>query len=471
MKKRIAISMFLLIGVLFVSGFGCKKVTPKKYTVNLEIWGLFDSGDAYRDIIEAYKGINPDVGEITYRKMSQETYQQDLIRAMASDQGPDIFLVHNKWIPGFQDKIYPAPAEVLGEQKLRNDFVDVVADDFMANGAVYAVPLSVDSLALFYNKDLFNEAGITSPPKTWEEFIDDARKMTKTDMYGKITQSGAAMGTATNINRATDILSLLMLQNKTEMIDLGKGQAVFNRRTSQGDGSTFSPGENAFNFYTQFANQNSSIVPYTWNPALHYSIDAFSEGTLGMMFNYSWQIDTLAQKSPKLNYAIAPVPQFPDGKIGMANYWGYTVARNRIPSVPANDPESAEKVTNDIRAMEAWKFLTFMTTKSDQAIVTTRNVAGSTQVTNSDFDAAADYLTKTNKPAARRDLIEKQKNDPRIGVFAEGNLIARNWYQIDPDAIEALFSQMIEKVNDGQISVRDAVDFAARNISLMMRGE
>jgi len=470
MKKRILISISLMFGVLFLSGFGCKKTVPKEYSINLEIWGIFDSADVYADIFSAYKDTNPNIGEIVYRKMNQETFQEDLIRAMAAGQGPDIFMMHNRWTPSFADKIYPAPSEILGEQKFRKDFVDTVVDDFMFNGTIYAVPLSVDSLGLYYNKDLFNEAGITSPPKNWEEFMEDARKMTKIDINGQIVQSGAAMGTASNINRATDVLNLLMLQNKTEMVDLGSMQASFNNRTNQGS-DVFSPGENALNFYTQFANQNSSSIPYTWNPKLHYSIDAFSEGTLGMMFNYSWQMDTLAYKAPKLNYAVAPVPQFPGGEINIANYWGYAVAKDRKPSVPENDPASAKKVNNDIRAREAWKFLAFMATKSEQAVVVTKNVAGSTQVTNSDFDAAANYLEKTRKPAARRDLIEKQKTDPRIGFFAEGNLIAKSWYQIDSNAIEALFAQMIEKINSGESSVRDAIDYAAENVSLLMKRE
>jgi multiple sugar transport system substrate-binding protein len=236
--------------------------------------------------------------------MNQDTYKQDLVDAMAAGQGPDILLVHSRWIPNFMDKIYPAPVEIIGEQKMKSNFVDIVVDDFLIDGSVYAAPLSVDSMALFYNKDLFNMAGITNPPKNWDEFADVARRLTKIDENGQIIQSGAAMGTAYNINRAVDVLNLLMMQKKTEMINDVRTAAVFNKRSGAGNNS-YSPGEDAFRFYTQFADQNSSTVPYTWNSRMHYSVDAFSEGTLGMMFNYSWQIDSLALKSPKLNYAIA----------------------------------------------------------------------------------------------------------------------------------------------------------------------
>ena len=454
----------MLAGILTISGCGCKQANPKQYTLNLEVWGLFDSADTYQDIFDTYKKINPNIGEITYRKMSADTYRKDIVDAMASGQGPDIILIHNNWVPSLEDKIYPAPAGILNEQKFRKDFVDVAAQDFIVDGGIYAVPLSVDSLGLYYNKDLFNEAGITSPPTNWDEFIEDARKMTKIDINGQITQSGAAMGTSANINRTTDILNLLMLQNKTDMIDVAGKKATFDKYISQGNAS-FAPGENALNFYTQFANRSSSTVPYTWNPSLHYSIDAFSEGTLGMMFNYSWQMPVIESKSPKLNYAVAPVPQFPDSpQVNFANYWAYAVAKYRTPNLRVPNPA----VTNDVRAAEAWKLLAFMTTKAEQNVAVTASVAGSKQVVNPNFDSAVDYITKTNQPAARRDLIEKQKTDAKIGVFAQGNLIAKDWYQKDPDSIEGLFLQMIDQIDRGQVSVRDALKAAAISVTQMM---
>lgn len=468
LKNKILLSAFLVIGVVVLSGCGCKQANPKKYTINLEIWGLFDDSDVYNEIFDAYRKVNPNIGKITYKKLNVDTYKKDLIDALASGQGPDIFLVHNNWVPSMVSKIYPAPPAILNEQQFRQNFVDVAAQDFILDGLVGAVPLSVDSLGLFYNKDLFNEAGITSPPENWNEFMEDARKLTKIDKQGQITQAGAAMGTAVNINRASDILNLLMLQTKTEMVDIEGKKATFDKYVNRGD-TNYSPGENAWNFYTQFATQGSSSVPYTWNSKLHYSVDAFSEGTLGMMFSYSWQIPVLASKSPKLNYGIAPVPQFPDSpQVNFSNYWAYTVAKNRIPDTTGTAPAAVAGVTNDTRAAEAWLLLTFLTTKSEQPIATTASVAGTTQTTNSNFDPAINYLTKTNKPAARRDLIEQQKSDAMLGTLAAGNLIAKDWFQVDPDSIEILFLQSIDRINRGQTSVKDAIKSAATTVTQMM---
>jgi len=462
MQKKIIVSILLLAGVLVISGCGCKQPNPKQYTLNLEMWGLFDDQDAFNTIIENYKKLNPNIGTITYKKMSPDTYRKDLLEALASGKGPDIFLMQNHWLPSFGNKLVPAPAAIINEQQYRNIFVDVAAQDFIAQGAIYAAPLAIDSLALYYNKDLFNAAGITSPPRDWNEFVTDSRKLTRIDANGQIIYSGAAMGRPANaqegaINRATDIVNLLMLQAKTDMIDLTSGRAIFDQMIAGGS----TPGQDALNFYTQFSDRSSSL--YSWNSRMHNSIDAFSEGNVGMMFNYSWQMATIASKAPKLNFGVAPVPQFSGNPpVNYPNYWAFAVSKNKTPDTAGMDPAiAASTVTSDIRVGEAWKFLTYLTVKSDPALI----IAAGNGKVDPNFDPAVDYLTKTGKPSARRDLIEQQKTDPKMGVFAQGNLIAKDWLQVDPDSTENIFNSMIDQVNRGQSSVQEALKSAAVNVS------
>lgn len=455
-KSRALFAIITIAGLVILSGCGCKQKNSNQYKVNLEIWGFDDTSDTFSEIMEAYRKTNPNIQSIEYKKLSGDTYRKELIDAMAAGQGPDIFVLHNTWLTGFSDKIVPAPKEVISEQKLRKDFVDVVADDFLSEGSVWAVPLSVDSLGLYYNKDFFNAASITSPPKNWNEFIADIGILTKVDNFGEISRAGASLGTAYNINRATDILNLMMLQNGTKMVDKN-GLASFDQSQII-DGKTISSGENALTFYTDFARTGSS--KYTWNKNMHYSIDAFSEGSLAMMFNYSWHVKTIENKSPKLNFAVAPIPQVTGNiPVNYANYWAYGVAKNKISS------KNSANVTNTIRTTEAWKFLSFLATKPEAPIQIQTNTAGSSKTISSNYDPASVYAKKTGKPAARRDLIEIQKSDPKIGVFATDNLIAKSWRQADPDATDVVFSEMIDQVNRGQSTVREALQTAVKRVN------
>ena len=464
MLKKVILASFFLVVVLVLSGCGCKQKSPHLYDLTLEIWGPLDYDAALQEVVDNYIKLNPNIVRVVYKKIALENYQKELLDALAAGQGPDIFLISNSWVPAFTDKIAPAPitadTKIINQQKFNSNFVDVAASDFINQGNIYGVPLSVDSLALYYNKDLFNQAGIAVPPANWNEFIADVIKLTKIDSFGNIVQSGAAMGTAYNINRPTDILNLMMIQNGTEMVD-SDGRAIFERAMANqsGMGSVY-PGEEALKLYTQFADSGSSF--YTWNPNLHYSLDAFSEGTVAMIINYSWNINTIKAKSPKLNFAIAPVPQFENKPpVNLANYWGFVVAKNAT----SKTPENSATVSNDTRVKEAWEFLTYFSIKPDGTFVATSSGGATGQKADPNFDPAVSFLLKTGQPAARRDLIEPQKTDPTIGVFAAGNLMAKTFYRKDASAEEDIFSQMIDSVNKGQSAISDAVKTAAQRVN------
>jgi ABC-type glycerol-3-phosphate transport system substrate-binding protein len=86
-----------------------------------------------------------------------------------------------------------------------------------------------------------------------------------------------------------------------------------------------------------------------------------------------------------------------------------------------------------------------------------------------EIDPTAEYLAKTKKPAARRDIVEEQQNDVRLAPFAYGNLIAKNWYQGNPEAVDGIFVDMIEAVVRGEKSSQDALSTAANRINLLNR--
>ena len=64
--------------------------------------------------------------------------------------------------------------------------------------------------------------------------------------------------------------------------------------------------------------------------------------------------------------------------------------------------------------------------------------------------------------------LEQQKSDPDLGVFATQALAARSWYQVDNSAIESIFAEMIDDVNYGRASVREAIRAAENKVSVLM---
>jgi len=453
MKKKIVAIFTILIFTVSLASCGCKE-QGSNIGLKLEIWGVNDDTDAYGKIFKDYTKINPKIKEVVYRKFSAETYKQELLEALASGKGPDIFMINSTWEPSFRNKIVPAPKEVISEKMYRDNFIDLVSDSFIVDGEIYATPLSADSLSLYYNKDLFAEAGIVNPPTDWNELISLIPKLTEIDSNGNILKSAIAMGTAYNINRSSDILSLLMLQEKTEMASEDGKRVSFS-----GSGGNDSA-KTALDFYTDFARRGA--YAYTWNPNLHWSLDAFAEGRVAMMLNYSWHMQTIRNKSPKLNFTVAPVPQITGyPKITFGNCYGYVVALNKKPVVVGADPSVVIKEESRIR--ETWKFLRYLTLgyiEKEESGKTTL-----TKIADLNSDPTNQYLEKTNSPAARKDLIENQKGIYELGVFAQQNLIAKSWKQINPEAIESIMGEMIDNVNRGRLSSSNAIKTAVARIN------
>ena len=433
-----------LLGSLSAAFPGCK-ADPTKGKAELQFWGVFDDSDAFTPLIQKFNETYGKV-KITYRKETYADYEKDLVDALAAGRGPDIFMIENTWLPKHIDKISPIPETSIysGEESMtikefKDSFVDVAAQDFVFSKKddkgnalpqrIYALPLFVDTLALYWNKDIFNSAGISAPPKTWDEFNQMVEKLTKKDESNNILLSGASMGTVKNINRGSDILMLLMLQTGAEMINAAGNEAIFDKTIISGN-QTFQPGLNSLQFYTNFA--DPSKKSYTWNNNLDYSIDAFAEGKSAMMINYSFHTPTIRAKQPHLRFGIAPIPQPKDAQIDVSypNYWGVTV--------------SASSDAN--KQQYAWIFLKWLTQQPQ----------------------AQQYLDKTKRPTARRDLIDYQQSNLELGVYAKQSLEARSWYEVDNLAIDAIFDDMINSVNNGKLDASQAVSQAASQVSILM---
>ncbi len=470
-KGRFCLAFVVILAMPIFSGCGSQN---QGYKVSLEVWGMLDESVAYGEIINKYKDLNPYIVDIKYRKFSQDTYKQDLLDALASGQGPDIFLMSNAWLPSYENKLEPAPSILVNEQDMNTNFPDVVSADFVDGGRVYATPLSVDSMQLYYNKDIFNAAGITAPPKTWQEFSNDVQLLTKLDAVGNISRFGTAMGTSQNVNRYSDILSLLMLQNGAELPTKKGMVARIDQGSTGQDGVNVQPGEQALGYYTQFARVSllSMVLNpvYCWNSRQLNSIDAFANGNVGMILSYSWQGNNIKNKNPKLNYAVAAVPQVnPSKPVSYANYWGYAVTKNRPTSTTPQKGATIAPITDAIRTHEAWQFLKFLTLKNAGTVTLYNAVTKNSKDFPTTFDPAVSYLKLTNQPAARRDIIDLQKRDATLGVFASGNLIAKSWYQVDPDAIEKIFAEGIDSIDRGDTSLHQALVLMKNRLDTLMQ--
>ncbi len=475
---RCFIRKILFFSLMFVvlSAQACGKSAPPASTggksaeqriqpLVLNYWRVFDEKDDFDEILEEYRASFPHI-EIRYRKLRFEEYEQELLDALAEDRGPDVFSIHNTWMRGYKNKLLPMPSSVImpfqkiigtlqkeivtelttipsiNLRTLKDRYVDVVYDDVVmtdvvkkdnretAQNNIYGLPLSVDSLALFYNRDLLNNAGIANPATTWQEFQDHVKKMSRVDRQNNILLSGAALGTSENIPRSTDILSLVMMQNGTQMTN-DDGYATFHLIPENLREREVAPGVEALLFYTDFANPTK--VVYTWNKDQKNALDAFIEGNVAYFFGYSYNIETVKARAPKLNFDIASIPQIPENPVmNYANYWVETVSKKtRYPD-------------------EAWHFVQFLAKPEN----------------------VEKYLKRSGKPTGHKALIDKQKDDLVVGVFANQVLTAKSWYKgVDAAAAETILRMMIDQVLLGNREINDIINTAASQINQTIGGQ
>ncbi|OGY78757.1 MAG: hypothetical protein A3B74_03135 [Candidatus Kerfeldbacteria bacterium RIFCSPHIGHO2_02_FULL_42_14] len=418
-----------LTSLLVIVFAGCgERITPPE-KVELEYWGVWNEKSEIQKIITDFNAKYSHIS-IKYRKLRYEEYQDLLLTGWAQDKGPDIFAIQNSWVGAYKNFIEPMPQsmtvkrkyikesfagakkdEVVEEVKipgydartLNQKFVQVMVDDAVINNQIYGLPLSIDTLAMYYNRDLLSQAQITQPPTLWSEFIEIIPRLTLLDQDGNIIRSGAAMGATQNVDRAVDILANLMLQNGTNIVEEKRVVLTQESATQKG----YYPGPRALEFYTDFAVPTKQV--YTWNENMPNSLEAFAQGRVAFFFGYAYHLPLVQAQAQGINFDIVKFPQIDTNRtVNFANYWIETVAKK---SEHQN---------------EAWAFLQFAT----------------------DEENVIPFLEKSKKPTALLSLITSQVSEnPILSPFIIQGLTAKSWYSgRKPVEAEAALENAIQKI-------------------------
>lgn len=324
---RVLLFLILLLvvvgaGFLIFSFISNRAGTSEK---TVTVWGLWEEPETMQPLLTAYQEANPKV-KVVYEKKSKEDYRERVTNALAQGQGPDVFLIHNSWVPMFKTTLSTIPSSVMTPQEYAQTFYPVMSTDLNVGTGFVGIPSGYDGLALFVNDEIFSTYGKT-PPQTWNELRDTALELTIQDERGVIKQSGVAMGTTSNVDHWPEILGLLLLQNGAKLNE-----------------PTGPLAEGALDFYTVFAKDG------IWNDTLPRSTVAFANGTVAMILGPSWRVHEIREINPNLKFRVLPAPQLPKNSpdepdITFATYWAYAVS-SKSPAVN-----------------ESWDVVKFLTSK------------------------------------------------------------------------------------------------------------
>lgn len=425
-SKKVLLLVFLLL-VLLAAGFGVLRLVLPRLSrpqeITLTYWGLWEDESIISPLITEYQEQNPGV-KIQYKKQASQDYRERLQNSLSQGNGPDIFRFHNTWVPMFSSQLAPVPPEIMDAQTFSQTFYPVASSSLTLGANIVGIPLEFDGLGLFINEDIF-AAGGKSPPSTWDELRRTALELTVRDEQGTITQSGVALGTASNVDHWQDILALMLLQNGADPA-MPTGQLA----------------EDALSFYTIFAKTDR-----VWDETLPPSTLAFAGGKLAMYFGPSWRAFEIRNTNPNLSFRIVAVPQLPktgetQADLTWASFWAEGVW-NKSPNQEA-----------------AWDFLQFLSTRESLQKL---------------YQNAA-RIRLFGEPYSRVDMAGLVSDDPLVGAYIKQAPNARSWYLASrtfdgPTGINSriskYFEDAINAVNQGEDPDR-ALQTAAAGVSQVL---
>jgi len=414
-KKLIVFSVFVFFALTLT---GCTVPflnKEKNEPITLKYWGLFEPAQVVKPLIDKYQAEHPNI-TIEYEMQTLQDYRERVTSRINQGTGPDIFRFHNTWVPMLKNELVVVPKEVIDNETFEKSFYPIASSDLAVSGGYLGIPLEFDGLGLYYNVDLLEAAGFSSPPSTWDQLRTMAAALTVKDQDGKIKTAGAALGTATNVDHFSDILAVMFLQNGVDLKNIVTGDPQKDKLA-----------EDVLEFYTLFA--RSSQQERIWDETMEVSTSAFAAGRVAFYFAPSWRVFEIKNANPSLNFKIASLPQLPGGKVTWASYWVEGVS---------------QKSTHKKEALDFLKFL---------------SESSSMQLLYSE----ASKVRLFGQPYSRIDLAGQLINDPYVGGYVKDAQWARSFPLASNtfdnglnDELISLLATAVESVNQNR-SAKDAL--------------
>lgn len=290
MRKKIVSALLCLTvaaGVVTGCGSGNSPEESKKTSGGKEevvIWDYFET-DAQKtmmqDMIDGFNS-SQDQYEASHVYVPFADYEKQLTLGMASGELPDLVILDGCGMASFIEM--DLFGDVSDADIKWDEYMEGPLESTMADGKHYGIPFATNCTALFYNKDLFDAAGIEYPnaDTTWEDFREMAKALTKDGVVGF---GNAATGT-----------------------DEGTFQCLQWLYTAGGDYQNIGAGMDAYKLMQEMVAEGSwskDCVNWTQSDANNN----FVAGNLAMQQNGPWQIPGIEKDAPDLNYGVTVLPK------------------------------------------------------------------------------------------------------------------------------------------------------------------
>jgi multiple sugar transport system substrate-binding protein len=297
-----------------------------------------------RKLAADFEAANPDIKlnlEITVSK----DLQNRILVALRSGTPPDLIEASTQWVPAYADTGKLLALDDWAAANLPMD--DLLPEAVKAGtyeGKLYHAPYRAQTLGMFYNKEMYREAGLDpeSPPETWDELLEVSKTLTKTKADGT-EQYGLGIAGGGEVANLISRMTPFIWMNGGDVVSEDLTTAVINSPEAVA----------AVDFYTRPLLVDKSAPPSTLQNDGAALRRLFVSGTIASYVSGQYDIPAIQKENPDLDFGVMLVPHPEGGETsGLLAGWSFVV--------PADSPKHEATL----------KFVAFMMQPENQGFFT-----------------------------------------------------------------------------------------------------
>lgn len=255
------------------------------------------TGPYFEEAAKAFEEANPG-SEIQVEVVPWDVLLQKLTTDISGGANADLSIIGTRWLIDFVDQGIAAPLDDYMTQDFKDRFFPVFLEPSVMQEKTYGLPVAASARAMYYNKDLFEQAGITEVPDTWDELAEAARKI------GALGDDIAGFGLQGK-EIETDVYFYyafwayggeLVEEDGTSGLDTDAGYKAAEMYKSLIDSGATQPGVTSYN--------REDVQ------------NLFKQGKVGMMITAPFLSNQIKEEAPDLKYGVAAIPAGPEGDRG-----------------------------------------------------------------------------------------------------------------------------------------------------------
>jgi multiple sugar transport system substrate-binding protein len=391
--------------------------------IEIEYWQYnFGARITAMDIlIEQFHEENPDIRVVHNSDIPYDDFRNTIAARVPAGVGPDVVSLFYGWQSAWIDAGYlvPLPEEYFPPEMVRSEFSPMVEASFV-EGELYTLPTAVRTLALFYNRDLMEEAGLdpNSPPTTLAELEEQAVQCTQRNDDGSYEIMGFPVSMSGQAHHWF-----------REVLTRQFGQQPYSDdlRTVQWNASEggYAAWEQLLKFQTELETGDATL--FDGDP------NFFLGGRACFHIDGSFRLGTIAASAPDLNFGVVELPEHDGIKSTFGSYWTHGITQKG-----ASTPERMEASA---------RFLQFVTSA----------------------DAGRLWVDIVGELPAQMAAIEDEtlRNDPELGAFVAGLAYAHATFFVDESADRQALIDAYDAVILTDADPAAELDFAVETVQEM----